>query len=116
MKVYGSLAKYGVAGQGTGTFGTVQTDATLAWVGAPLVANTTRNDPIATPIAVPWLEFGGRGSDSYALNVPPGHAPNPPVGNAYNGHVVVRVNNYGLGIADEGSTNFISASWFERSN
>lgn len=105
-QVYGSLAKNGVAAAGLDYFGNPTTDATLAWMSAPLVANTATNVPLATPIAVPWLEFG-QGGVAFTYK-------NASTGNFYNGHVVVRVNNYGLGAALQTSVDYVTCSWFEK--
>lgn len=116
LQVFGSLAKFGVGANGFDSFGNPLTDASLAWLSPALVANTTTNEPLATIVSNPWLEFSGGGAYNAALNVPAGHAPSAPVGNAYNGHVVARVNNYALNAAAEASTNFVSCQWNERSN
>lgn len=120
VQVFGVPAKFGIGATSLDQFGNTLTDAYLAYVSPALTANTTQLLPnfVAGSTGVqpntPWIEFGGGGSYSYALNVPPGHAPSGPVGNAYNGHVVVRVNNYGLNAANEASTNFIGCDWTEK--
>lgn len=120
LQVFGVKIKDGVGAQGTTQFGVTENDSALAWASAALAANTLTYEPTQStsvfPVQAGWLEFSGGGVYSYALAVPPGHAPNPPVGNAYNGHVVVRVNNYGTGAAAQASTNFLTCQWDERSN
>ena len=104
--VYGAKAKFGVGAAGLDTFGNPQTDSSLAWVSPALAANTTTNFPLATPIALPWLEFG-QGGVAFTYK-------NPPVGNFYNGHVVIRVSNYAAAGAAMTSSNFLEVSWTEK--
>ncbi len=121
LQVYGSRIKYGVGATNVDQFGNAVTDATLAWSGAALTANTTTTEPLHNTSGIvpdygPWIEFGGGGSYSYALNTPTGHAPVVPVGNAYNGHVVIRANNYAASNAPETTSNFLTCQWTEKSN
>lgn len=110
VQVYGVLAKFGA---GVGFFGQTLTDSTLVWQSPPLVANTNTFEPTVgtTYPAVPgWLEFGnpgGAGGNAFSYI-------NPPIGTAYNGHVTVRVSNYGLGAALQAATNFLIVEWDEK--
>lgn len=104
VQIYGVLDKFGA---GLDTFGNALTDSNLVWVSPALAANTTTNVPLATLTPNPWLEFAPIAGNQFNYT-------NAPVANAYNGHVVARVNNYGLGAANQASTNFLACNWFER--
>lgn len=106
LQVFGVRAKYGIGAWGLDAFGNVLTDSALAWQSPAITAATTTNEPLSTLIPLPWLEFGA-GGVSYTYKA-------PPVGNAYNGHVVVRLNNFGNGSAAGSSTQFISCQWMEK--
>lgn len=120
IQVFGVPYKFG--GSNVGQFGAaLGGDANLAFLSPALTANTSdllspfAAAATAVPPSQPFMEFAGSGGGySYALNLPAGHSPAPPVGTQYNGHVVVRANNYGTGNAPEASTNFISCNWMER--
>lgn len=106
VQVWGSLARNGVGASGFDMLGNPTTDATMVWQSPALVANTATNEPLGTPVAFPWLEFG-QGGVNYSFK-------NAPTGNLYNGHVVVRVNAYGSGYANETSSNYVACFWNEK--
>lgn len=115
VQVFGVKAKDGIGASATDLFGNVLTDATLAWISPALVANTTTNEPLSTIVAQPWIEFGGGSAAAYKYSPgPAGGQVNVPTGQSYNGHVVIRVNNYGAGAALQASTNFLSCNWIEK--
>lgn len=114
--VYGSLAKNGVGAQGLSTVGgAVTNDSTLVWVSSAVVANTATNYPLSTVSGFPWLEFGGGSGSAWRYYPgPAGAGMSLPVGNQYNGHVVVRVNNYGLGAPIFLGAHSLGCNWTER--
>lgn len=104
VQVYGVKSK---DASGVNYFGVAQNDSALAWLSPALTANTTTNEPVATAVPNNWIEFAGASGNQFGYKT-------PPVGNSYNGHVVVRVNNYGLGATLQAATNFIACNWIER--
>ena len=117
MQVFGVKAKYGALD----LFGNQVNDSSLAWQGTAFAPGTTTTEPLhntsgIVPDYAPWLEFNGGGSYSYALSNPPGKAPNPPTGPAYNGHVVIRVNDFAQGGVANTATNFLTCQWSEKLN
>ena len=106
VTVYGAKAKLGIGAAPKSYFGVASTDSDLVWQSPALATNTTTNEPLATPVAFPWIEFSQGGAGYTYLT--------PPVGGSYNGHVVVRVNGYGGAQPADTSSNFILASWLEK--
>ena len=107
VQVFGVPAKFG---SGMSTFGATVNDSYPYWLSPALTANTLTFEPTAGttyPSSPLWLEFAGASGNQFGPK-------NPPTGNAYNGHVVVRVNVYGANTANEASTNFINCEWFEK--
>ncbi len=107
VQVFGVRAKNGVGANGLDYFGNALNDSSLVWQSPALVQQAATNFPTSTLIAQPWLEFGGGSASAYTYK-------NAPVGNAYNGHVVVRVNNYGTAVQAQTSSQYVSCNWFER--
>lgn len=115
VNVYGSLAINGVGANGYDTFGNATGDSTLVWTSAPLVDDTTRVEPLATATGFPWLEFGGGSAAQYNYWTGSGRGGvNVPVGNAYNGHVVVRISNFAVPGPSHALGNFLSCGFSER--
>lgn len=114
--VYGVKAKAGVGASGVGLFGAIESDSTIAWESPAPSANTTTNEPLSTIVPQPWITFGGGGAFNYHQTQGSIGGINVPVGNAYNGHVVVRASNYGTGNAPATSSNFLSCNWNEIDN
>ena len=110
LQVFGSKAKYGIGAAGLDYFGNPTNDSTLAWQGLPLASNTNTTEPLhntsgVVPDFAPWIDFGA-GGPTFTFK-------NPPVGNFYNGHVVVRTNEYAGGVAQT-SSNSLTCQWTEK--